>query len=308
MTDPTARRSSRLPRRGGLVLAGLFSLLCPGLGHIRARAWPLGAALVAVWTLATIVLFGITALWPPTPPVVTAWLALLAIVILFWIGAALDAMRRARSSAMRPRPPWWRSAWAAALIVVPLQAGLDSALPFGWRSFSIPSASMNPGLVVGDVFLSDVRRDRPFPARGDIVMFRPKASSDTIYVKRVVALPGDTVAMAGGSLVLNGQPVPEEADGAVTVGGDDQPAHAFVERLPGKAGYRIARLDGAAGGRDLPPRTIPPGAVFVLGDNRDNSLDSRHDRVGLVHAEDLVATGGTFTWSPVKGRLLTALR
>lgn len=307
MTDPTAPPQNRLRRWSGMALAGLLSLLCPGLGHIRARAWPLGAALVAVWTVATGGLIGITALWPPTPPVVTAWLALLALVILFWIGAALDAMRRARSSATRPRPPWWRSAWLATLLVVPLQAGLDSALPFGWRSFSIPSASMNPGLVVGDVFLSDARPDRPFPARGDIVMFRPKASPDTIYVKRAIALPGDTVAMTNGSLILNGRPVPEEADGTVTVG-NDQPARAFVERLPGRAGHRIARLDGAAGGRDMPPQTIPPGAVFVLGDNRDNSLDSRHDQLGLVHAEDLVATGGTFTWSPVTGRLLTALR
>lgn len=307
MTDPTAPPPNRLRRWGGMALAGLLSLICPGLGHIRARAWPLGAALVVVWTVATVVLCGITALWPPTPPVVTAWLALLALAILVWIGTALDAMRRARSSATRPRPPWWRSAWLAALVVVPLQAGLDSTLPFGWRSFSIPSASMNPGLVVGDVFLSDARPDRPFPARGDIVMFRPKASPDTVYVKRAVALPGDTVAMTNGSLILNGRPVPEEAEGSITVG-SGQTARVVVEQLPGSPGYRIARLDGAAGMRDLPPRTIPPGAVFVLGDNRDNSLDSRHDQVGLVHAEDLVATGGTFTWSPVQGRLLTALR
>ncbi|WP_053082132.1 signal peptidase I [Methylobacterium aquaticum] len=307
MTDPTAPPPSRLRRWGGVALAGLLSLLCPGLGHVRARAWPLGAALVVVWTLASVVLFGITALWPPTPPVVTAWLVLLAAFLLIWLGAAIDAMRRARSSSMRPKPPWWRSAWLAALVVLPLQAGLDATMPFGWRSFSIPSASMNPGLVVGDVFLSDARRDRPFPARGDIVMFRPRTLPETIYVKRVVALPGDTVAMTDGSLILNGRPVPQEADGTVTVG-SGQTAHAFIERPAGSAGYRIARLDGTTVGRDLPPTTIPPGALFVLGDNRDNSLDSRHEQIGLVRTEDLVATGGTFTWPPTTGRLLTALR
>ncbi|MGE7414406.1 signal peptidase I [Methylobacterium tarhaniae] len=307
MTDQTSPRPSRLRRWGGMALAGLLSLVCPGLGHIRARAWPLGVALMGAWVAATAVMLGVTALWPPTPPVVTAWLALVAALIVVWIGAAIDAMRRARSSFRRPPSPWWRSTWLAALLVVPLQFGLDSVMPFGWRSFSIPSASMNPGLVVGDVFLADARRDRPFPARGDIVMFKARDLPDTIYVKRVVGLPGDTVAVTGGALVLNGRPVPVEPDGTVTVG-NGQTAQAFIERPPGRDGYRIARLDGTFSRSDLPTTTIPPDAVFVLGDNRDSSLDSRHAEIGPVRAEDLVATGGTFTWSPVKGRMLTALR
>lgn len=204
--------------------------------------------------------------------------------------------------------------------------------------FSIPSESMLPGLMNGDYLLATKwsygfsRHSLPFalplpegrilaraPQPGDVVIFKhPIDGRD--YIKRVIGLPGDSIAMVGGQVVLNGAPVPLQRIGDVLIplspntgcawGGDaamledGRTACGYTrqqETLPG--GRRYAVLDfGTTPGDSFAPRTVPEGMMFVMGDNRDNSRDSRFDAapgdaVGLVPQDRLVGRAGMIVWS-----------
>ena len=217
---------------------------------------------------------------------------------------------------------------------------------FLFTPFTIPSESMLPGLIKGDYLVAAKwpygysRWSLPFdapliegvinrhlPERGDIAIFRHPLDG-TEYIKRVVGLPGDTIEMRGGRLVLNGAPVAKRriADFVVRVspntscawgaaqepaaGGGRQCRYArFAETLPGGRSYLVLDF-GATPQDDFGPITVPSGHAFMLGDNRDNSQDSRFSAragggVGLVPTARLVgraeivlfSTDGSAQWS-----------
>ncbi len=209
---------------------------------------------------------------------------------------------------------------------------------FVFSPFSIPSESMLPRLMNGDYLLAAKwpygfsRHSLPFdlalpagrvlasaPERGDVVIFKhPVDGRD--YIKRVIGLPGDTVAVIGGQLVLNGAlvrraplrdfVVPMSPNTGCEWGGDavrqDDGSAAcayrrFRETLPGGTAYEVLDF-GLTGGDSFAPVTVPEGMMFVMGDNRDNSRDSRWeaaagDAVGLVPLDRLVGRAGIIVWS-----------
>lgn len=204
--------------------------------------------------------------------------------------------------------------------------------------FSIPSESMLPQLMNGDYLLAAKwpygfsRRSLPFdlplpsgrvlartPARGDVVIFKhPIDGRD--YIKRVIALPGDRVAVIGGQIVLNGALVPREpsvdfivplsANTGCEWGGDlirsadgsDACRYTrFRETLPGGRSYDVLDF-GLTQGDNFAPVTVPAGTLFLMGDNRDNSRDSRFaavagDAIGLVPQDRLVGRASVIVWS-----------
>lgn len=170
--------------------------------------------------------------------------------------------------------------------------------PFGIRFFTIATNSMEPNLHRGttvaasrcayglsrwsyDWFELPLSHRWPagMPRRGDIVMFRLPAAPSNFWVKRVIGLPGDRIELRKGRLYVNGVAVQRESVPAVAVRDFfDRPieAQAFRETLPDGTSHVIIQLgaEGAAG-RSVPPVAVPVGQIYLLGDNRDDSVDSR---------------------------------
>jgi signal peptidase I len=207
--------------------------------------------------------------------------------------------------------------------------------------FNIPSGSMLPTLYIGDYLAvakwpyGYSRFSFPFnfpsfsgrifsnlPSRGDVAVFRPPGA-DMEFVKRVIGLPGDTVEVRGGMLMLNGRSLPREAlrpfampispnspckvvpPAQPMVTGIQGSFHclypAYRETLPGGPSYTVLDQVESPRADDFAPVKVPEGHVFMMGDNRDDSLDSRFSTaeggIGFVPVENLVGRALFTFWS-----------
>jgi len=182
---------------------------------------------------------------------------------------------------------------------------------FAYEPFNIPSGSMIPTLLIGDyLFVSKfsygysrftVTMGLPLfegrilgspPQRGDVAVFKLPRDNKTDYIKRIIGLPGDRIQMIGGILHINGEPVKlERIDDVVAQNHLGRQVHIaqFLETLPGGKVHRIYK-EGNNGPLDnTVVYVVPPHNYFMMGDNRDNSLDSRvPSAVGYVPEENLV--------------------
>ncbi len=207
--------------------------------------------------------------------------------------------------------------------------------------FSIPSGSMLPTMMIGDyLFVSKwpygySSASFPFefppfkgrilgslPNRGDVVVFEGPLGQDV--VKRVIGLPGDTVAVNGGQVILNDKPIPREQldDFAMTIspnspcrvvppavpmtrpGDDGNPAcfyPMYKETLPNGVSYRVLDQTDMSFADNFGPVTVPQGHLFLMGDNRDDSLDSRYPAIangmGFVPLDRVVGRAELAFWS-----------
>jgi signal peptidase I len=180
---------------------------------------------------------------------------------------------------------------------------------FAFEPFNIPSGSMKPTLLVGDyLFVSKFaygysRYSLPLslplfsgrileqlPERGDVVVFKLPADNKTDYIKRVIGLPGDRVQVREGLLYINGVAAQIEPIGRFMeeIGGSQVDAPLQRETLPDGPSHEIIDLTPNGAHDNTRVYEVPPGHVFVMGDNRDNSLDSRVDHVGYIPLENLI--------------------
>ena len=191
---------------------------------------------------------------------------------------------------------------------------IAGALALGFRSllfepFNIPSGSMIPTLLVGDyLFVSKYsygysRYSFPFsmvpidgrifkvqPERGDVAVFRQPKNESVAFIKRIVGLPGDRIQVTDGVLRINNEPVSRVQKGFATAsnGFSLMQFTVYEETLPnGKSYFIQERADN-----DMLDNTsiheVPVGHYFMMGDNRDNSRDSRTTSVGMVPFENLI--------------------
>jgi len=146
---------------------------------------------------------------------------------------------------------------------------LASKYPYGYGAASLP---------IHVAFPETGRLFGAMPKRGDVVVFRWPGDRSQVWVKRVVGLPGDRVQMRQGALFINGQPAALKPDGIGEVeddNGADEPARRYVETLPGGVSHTIFKMADHGRLDDTPEVTVPKDRLFVMGDNRDNSADSR---------------------------------
>jgi len=168
---------------------------------------------------------------------------------------------------------------------------------FLFEPFRIPSSSMVPTLLVGDfIFVNKFTYGLRLPVvnqkiweigdpeRGDVIVFKLPADPSINYIKRLVGLPGDTVMYRNRRLFINGEMIASEPEG--TYGGDGQPGALLYNELLGDVEHGILLMPGQ---RSLEGTFIvPTGHYFMMGDNRDNSRDSRYQGVGIIPDDNVV--------------------
>ena len=194
---------------------------------------------------------------------------------------------------------------------------LAAKWPYGYSSYSLPFSAP---LIPGRIFAGQ-------PERGDTVIVKAPPTNDVDYIKRVIGLPGDQIQMIDGQLNINGKPVPKQriADFEIAVSPN---THCYMpqfeatradgsqvcrypqyrETLPGGRTYDVLDL-GMTPQDNTPPVVVPEDSLFLMGDNRDNSLDSRFPAVagqgiGIVPQKNLVgratimmfSTDGSAEW------------
>lgn len=195
---------------------------------------------------------------------------------------------------------------------------------FLFQPFNIPSGSMKETLLVGDyLFVSKYsygysHYSFPFspplfsgrifgsqPERGDVVVFRLPKDDTTDYIKRVIGLPGDRIRMIDGLLHINGQPVKRERISDYIETEETERAtrvKRWRETLPNGVTYTTLDLVDNGFYDNTQEYVVPPGQYFMMGDNRDNSTDSRVlSQVGYVPFENLIGRAQIIFFSVAEG-------
>jgi signal peptidase I len=217
-----------------------------------------------------------------------------------------------KQAAATPATGGWRGQLLQLVAIVLIVFLAKGALA---EPFYVPSGSMEPTLLIGDALLaskfpygygaaslpmqitlpSSGRVFGETPKRGDVVVFRWPGDRSQAWVKRVVGLPGDRIQVRQGQLFINGQAAALNPDGigeAEDDSGGGEAAYRYIETLPGGVKHAIFKMRDNGRLDNTPDVLVPPGHLFVMGDNRDNSADSRvpvrEGGVGLLPIDNLV--------------------
>jgi len=244
--------------------------LCAGIGILRKRVW--SAYGLATFFFAQLLLVPVILLRPGS----SVGRATQIVEIAFWLVLGILFLFAGRSLAASGAARGWPLPWivAAALTVVPF---------FFVQTFEIPSQSMEGTLLPGDRILAQ-EFPRPVPRRGEIVLFLSLTERGEVLIKRIIAGPGDRIRIAKKVVILNGAAINEKY---VTHDADQH----YGENFPNNE--IDVNIPGCAEGQEMISRqvvngevVVPAGRYFVLGDRRENSLDSRC--WGFISSNDLI--------------------
>jgi signal peptidase I len=256
-------------------------LVAPGAGQalagrvLRGGGWLLAHLTLAVLTLVVPVLAVVAA-------ALTRLAGALDCVLMSGPRGGPPSMRRAVLLAGGMAACFYGSAWVIRVVLV--------------EAFKTPGGSMAPGLRTGDHFF--VQKSLHHADRGRAVVYPAPGDEGTPFVKRVVAVAGDVVRLSGGRLFLDGKRVPREPLDQPCVGSAGSSCRRYREAIGGRR-FEVQQATGTVPGipdeahqcpagtrRDPRGCEVAPGHVFVLGDHRDNSVDSRHH--GAVSVDSVI--------------------
>lgn len=273
------------------LVAALLSLALPGLGQIYAGELDRGLWFFLAFALVGAPGVALATLYAPTPLMLPLLLASALATLGVWAYSVYDARRAAARGRIV-----WRGGALYALLFLAGNAALYWGLAAGLRAhfvepFYIPSASMGPTLLPGDFLFVDKRYNCPNCKTraqiGDVGVFVYPNDRTLYYIKRIVGLPGDHVVIHGHDVAVNGRSLTasEGAEGQTTFVTERFGEHSWNVRWP---------LAGAGADVDV---TVPGGSIFVLGDSRGLSTDSRN--FGTVPLSDLVGKARQiwFSWN-----------
>jgi signal peptidase I len=266
--------------------AAALSLALPGLGHLYA-----GSIRQAIWAVGLVVLSillsTIGALFVPGPwNLFLVWLGPALWALAIPIHAAITAARAPKPFALQPFNRWYiylLFALSGRGIGVMILAALRLYVV---GAFRIPSGAMEPTLLVGDfIYVDKTARARDHLEPGDLAVFTSTEEPISV-IKRVIGVPGDTLAMRDGQILRNGAPLEER----YTLLTDPEKSEDDVQRAKMRA-WQLEYLAGdstsyAPDLHDWGPIVVPASGYFMMGDNRDASYDSRY--YGLIPAENIL--------------------
>lgn len=264
------------------LIAGFMSLILPGFGQLYNGQLNKGILLFIGFTLSVIPLPTLT-LWLPAVFTLPLLIISLLLTLSIWLYAIINAWKQAR---LQPgyvpkawqQPATYIGAFLIAMLILSITT--DYVRSHLIEAFTIPSSSMLPTVLKGDLLFADKRYNCPgckhHAQRGDIAIFVYPNNRSWYYIKRIIALPGDRVSIKDQTVFINGQALTQST-------AQENDANLVTEKTE-TSSYQVRWSKNDA--LTMAEMTVPAGAVFVLGDNRSASNDSR--KFGTVPMMDVV--------------------
>lgn len=288
-----------LHRKRNPWLAMVFSLAATGLGHIYCGHLAKGLILFfAGFAFAPIIVLGMREM--NSVLAMAAALASILLLVAVFLYALIDAYGTARRTGADYRPRDYNR-WYIYLMFIVVSLTYPTNLSQSIRThllqaFKIPSKSMAPNILKGDyLLLNKAIYKQEGVQRGDVVVFINPNLRHQHYIKRVVALPGDTIAVKANRVWINGQPLAYDDKTQVTVSSSqNNGAGMIVTEINGERSYQVGVGPHSTHGGDFPETLVPNGHCFVLGDNRSESVDSR--QVGPIPLADVLGRVDFIYW------------
>lgn len=268
------------------LIAGFMSLILPGFGQIYNGQLNKGLLLFIGIILASFPFPAMSTLWLPSALMLPVLIISLLLTIGIWLYSIINAWKEAGAQPEYIPQNWQQPATyiGASLIGMIILSMTTNYIRNNLvETFTIPSSSMSPTILQGDLLFADKRYNCPgckhHAQRGDIAIFIYPNNRSLYYIKRIIGLPDDRVSIKDQTVYINGQPLTQSTaqEGAQNIVTEQT-------ETTGTEGYQVKwDKDDQA---DMAEITVPPGSVFVMGDNRSATKDSR--KFGTVPLMDVV--------------------
>lgn len=272
-------------KKRSILLAAFLSFIVPGLGQLYNTQLKLAIFYFLIGCVGTSIILGFSLF--KTIEGILLFCFVFLVVIVGIIHSAISAYRNSPVELQKYNKK--RIYMLVIIIGTSLSYFSSGDIYENPVHFNVPSLSMAPTLVVGETFI--INSSAPDYDYGDIVVFKLPSNSSIDYVKRIVGKSGDKIQYIRGQLYVNERIIPRTFVAVKKLEltpGAEKTVNIYSEEMPNSRIFQIYEMDNKAPLDNTPLYEVPEGHVFVLGDNRDNSMDSRVESiVGFVPLENI---------------------